>query len=142
MYNIIILDMRSSDMNINLDPEAFSDEYEERQAVLRQLAQEQVAIALITLLLEVGIARLDAEMAERGEDVDLFDLVRQHDEDEGEPVLNADDLQEWRNWDDENYQYDEGMDGDHESALASAGFGTDEDYGYYGHEDGGDIWND
>ena len=33
--------------------------------------------------------------------------------------------------------YDEGddsMDGDHESALASAGWGTDEDYGYYGEE--------
>jgi hypothetical protein len=24
------------------------------------------------------------------------------------------------------------MDGDHESGLASAGWGTDEDYGYYG----------
>lgn len=24
------------------------------------------------------------------------------------------------------------MDGDHESGLASAGFGTDEDYGYFG----------
>lgn len=30
---------------------------------------------------------------------------------------------------------DDSMDGDHESALASAGMGTDEDYGYYG---GGD----
>ena len=28
----------------------------------------------------------------------------------------------------------EGMDGDHASALASAGFGTDEDYGVYGDE--------
>tara|TARA_R110002020_G_scaffold354665_1_gene567397 strand:- start:180 stop:404 length:225 start_codon:yes stop_codon:yes gene_type:complete len=28
--------------------------------------------------------------------------------------------------------YDDGMDGDHQSALASAGWGTDEDYGYYG----------
>jgi hypothetical protein len=27
---------------------------------------------------------------------------------------------------------DDSMDGDHESALASAGFGTDEDYGYFG----------
>jgi len=27
--------------------------------------------------------------------------------------------------------YDDSMDGDHESALASAGFGTDEDYGMY-----------
>lgn len=34
--------------------------------------------------------------------------------------------------------YDEGddsMDGDAESALASAGWGTDEDYGYYGDVD-------
>jgi hypothetical protein len=30
--------------------------------------------------------------------------------------------------------YDDSMDGDHESALASAGFGTDEDYGYYGED--------
>lgn len=28
--------------------------------------------------------------------------------------------------------YDDSMDGDHASALASAGFGTDEDYGCYG----------
>ena len=31
-------------------------------------------------------------------------------------------------------EYDDSMDGDHESALASAGWGTDEDYGYYGDE--------
>ena len=30
--------------------------------------------------------------------------------------------------------YDDSMDGDHDSAMASAGFGTDEDYGYYGDE--------
>jgi len=28
-------------------------------------------------------------------------------------------------------QYDESMDGDFDSAMASAGYGTDEDYGYY-----------
>jgi hypothetical protein len=28
--------------------------------------------------------------------------------------------------------FDDSMDGDAESALASAGWGTDEDYGYYG----------
>ena len=28
--------------------------------------------------------------------------------------------------------YNDSIDGDHASALASAGFGTDEDYGYYG----------
>jgi hypothetical protein len=40
----------------------------------------------------------------------------------------------------ENYDcieedYDDSMDGDHESGLASAGWGTDEDYGYYGGND-------
>lgn len=33
--------------------------------------------------------------------------------------------------DDDNH-YDDSMDGDHESGLASAGWGTDEDYGDYG----------
>ena len=28
--------------------------------------------------------------------------------------------------------YDESMDGDFDTAMASAGFGTDEDYGYFG----------
>jgi hypothetical protein len=31
--------------------------------------------------------------------------------------------------------YDESIDGDFDSAMASAGMGTDEDYGYYGDED-------
>ena len=31
-------------------------------------------------------------------------------------------------------EYDESMDGDFDSAMTSAGFGTDEDYGYYGDE--------
>ena len=29
-------------------------------------------------------------------------------------------------------EYNENMDGDFDSAMASAGMGTDEDYGYYG----------
>ena len=33
--------------------------------------------------------------------------------------------------DDDDVWFDE-LDGDHESGLASAGWGTDEDYGYYG----------
>ena len=31
-------------------------------------------------------------------------------------------------------EYDDSMDGDFDSAMASAGWGTDEDYGYYGDE--------
>lgn len=35
---------------------------------------------------------------------------------------------------DGDYCYNDSMDGDAGSALASAGFGTDEDYGYYGED--------
>ena len=31
--------------------------------------------------------------------------------------------------------YDESMDGDFDSAMTSAGYGTDEDYGYYGEDE-------
>lgn len=31
-------------------------------------------------------------------------------------------------------QYDDSLDGDHDSALASAGWGMDEDYRYYGED--------
>jgi hypothetical protein len=34
---------------------------------------------------------------------------------------------------DDDY-YDDSMDGDHDSSMASAGWGTDEDYGYFGDE--------
>lgn len=35
---------------------------------------------------------------------------------------------------DEDLDWADRMDGDHESALASAGWGTDEDYGYFGED--------
>lgn len=41
--------------------------------------------------------------------------------------IEAEDLE--NGWDD---SYDDSMDGDHDSAMESAGWGTDEDYGYYG----------
>jgi hypothetical protein len=37
---------------------------------------------------------------------------------------------------DEDFDSDDSMDGDHESALASCGFGTDEDYGGFSDFDG------
>lgn len=43
---------------------------------------------------------------------------------------------EFSHYSDDDDVLDDPMDGDHESALASAGYGTDEDYGYYG----GDDW--
>jgi hypothetical protein len=48
----------------------------------------------------------------------------------GDAVLEADDLQEWRNPEEYEDNYtDVEADAD---TLASAGMGTDEDYGYYG----------
>ncbi len=41
-------------------------------------------------------------------------------------------------WDD---HYDDSMDGDHDSAMTSCGWGTDEDYGYYG-DDSEDFHSD
>jgi hypothetical protein len=49
------------------------------------------------------------------------EIASQFDEEEEE---NED--EEWSD------DYDDSMDGDHESGLASAGWGTDEDYGHYG----------
>ena len=48
-------------------------------------------------------------------------------------------------WDQDDYEegyadgfedgyYDDSMDGDFDSAMRDAGFGTDEDYGYYGED--------
>jgi hypothetical protein len=42
--------------------------------------------------------------------------------------VNYDDYSDF--YDEEDY--DDSMDGDHDSAMESAGWGTDEDYGYYG----------
>ena len=36
---------------------------------------------------------------------------------------------------DEDSDFDDSMDGDFDSGMASAGYGTDEDYGYYGDND-------
>jgi len=44
--------------------------------------------------------------------------------------VDTDDLLE-----DEDSDFDDSMDGDFDSAMASAGYGTDEDYGYYGDND-------
>jgi hypothetical protein len=37
--------------------------------------------------------------------------------------------------DEDEVDVDDSMDGDHDSAMASAGWGTDEDYGHYGPEE-------
>lgn len=44
----------------------------------------------------------------------------------------CDDESHDNNYDDHDDFFDESMDGDHDSAMTSAGWGTDEDYGHYG----------
>ena len=57
--------------------------------------------------------------------------VKYMSEDDVADMMDSNELSDRFQEDDE---YDDSMDGDHDSAMASAGFGTDEDYGYYGEE--------
>ena len=54
----------------------------------------------------------------------LFDADNAYDDDDLSLVGDEDDS----NYDD----YNDFMDGDHDSAMTSCGWGTDEDYGHYG----------
>lgn len=72
----------------------------------------------------------------------LFDPENSYEDDEMNPDyddhddfhygedISADDIENM--WDEEG---DESMDGDHDSAMTSCGWGTDEDYGYFGEND-------
>jgi len=55
-------------------------------------------------------------------------------EDEVEDEEDYDEDEDVASW------VDDSMDGDHESALASIGWGMDEDYGYYGERDYGEDY--
>ena len=59
-------------------------------------------------------------------DDDFYDHT-QHDPDFYDTIDNV--------VDEDEDDYDDSMDGDHDSAMRDAGWGTDEDYGYFGGED-------
>jgi hypothetical protein len=65
------------------------------------------------------------------------DSSNYHPDADHEIVSQFEENDEDEKWSDD---YDDSMDGDHESGLASAGWGTDEDYGHYG--DDIDAFND
>ena len=58
----------------------------------------------------------------------LFDADNAYDDDDLSLVGDEDDS----NYDDYHDYHDYSMDGDHDSAMTSCGWGTDEDYGHYG----------
>lgn len=92
-----------------MNPEAFTEEYEEEQRILRQLAEEKADHDYELMSEGMREVHFDDDCDEQPEG-DLFDIVRQHDEAED----NLSDVE---------------ADAD---TLASAGYGTDEDYGGYG----------
>ena len=65
----------------------------------------------------------------------LYDPDNSYEDDD--MIIQDDDFRdEWYDdIEDHDDRYDDSMDGDHESGLASAGYGTDEDYGCYHDED-------
>ena len=65
----------------------------------------------------------------------LYDPDNSYEDDD--MIIQDDDFRdEWYDdIEDIDDRYDDSMDGDHESGLASAGYGTDEDYGRYHDED-------
>ena len=71
------------------------------------------------LILEIQnmlVSGFDADQIARRLDIPeswVYDAAKMMEEDYGDP------------------EYGDSMDGDFDSAMASAGFGTDEDYGYY-----------
>jgi len=70
------------------------------------------------------------------------DTASYHPDADHEVESHFDDENWWadREEDDAN-EYDDSMDGDHDSAMTSCGWGTDEDYGYYG-DDSEDFHSD
>ena len=83
--------------------------------------------------LDDAVAEVEYHIA-NGDDKSDFRIVYSQYDAEGKLTQRYDVVDvEWGEVDED--RFDESMDGDFDSAMASAGFGTDEDYGYYGGED-------
>ena len=67
------------------------------------------------------------DMAERTIYPWIDDNYDDHDDFYGESA-------DYSDYNDDDDYYDDSMDGDHDSAMESAGWGTDENYGYYGED--------
>jgi hypothetical protein len=69
-----------------------------------------------------------------GEDCVCCEVFIEQRQDAYGPSDDYDDRYRDDNWDTDDYEddVDESMDGDWDTGMASAGFGTDEDYGFFG----------
>jgi len=85
--------------------------------------------------LDDAVEEVDTRIAD-GDDKDMYRIVYSQYDAEGELVQRYDVVDvDWGEVDETAYDNSESMDGDFDSAMTSAGFGTDEDYGYFGGED-------
>ena len=66
----------------------------------------------------------------------LFDDYNDFHSEDWNDVVEDNQVDGWDEEEDDVWcnEYDDSMDGDFDSAMRDAGFGTDEDYGYYGED--------
>ena len=104
---------------------------------LKQVIKEELGKVLNEtdeLQQQLAVLNAKADAAFTAQDREAYDaLVNQMIELEDTHLDAGGELPLPRHKDQEDYDdYDDSMDGDFDSAMASAGYGTDEDYGYYG----------
>ena len=98
-----------------------------------ELHEDGVSLDEIAIRLKVDLGSV-AEVVKDYEDLadkEILEILDFKAKDES-CILLAESKKIYVGYEEDNY--DDSMDGDHDSAMASAGFGTDEDYGYYGDE--------
>jgi len=89
--------------------------------------------------LDIEVREMIAAGATRKQVEDSYPMLREDEvdmyfEDDHDGDYFGDNGSEEKDPSEYDYQYADSMDGDNASALASAGYGTDEDYGYCGDE--------
>lgn len=89
--------------------------------------------------IDIEVREMIAAGATRKQVEDSYPMLREDEvdmyfEDDHDGDYFGDNGSEEKDPSEYDYAYDDSMDGDNASALASAGYGTDEDYGYYGDE--------
>jgi hypothetical protein len=90
--------------------------------------------AMIERTISKGKSKMEMDYENMEQESKLFPYV-DHDNIETDPDIldEAWGYEDNDDWDDD-YEYDDDMDGDWDSGMTSAGWGTDEDYGYYGED--------
>ena len=82
------------------------------------------------------LLELVEQMSPEGKDYVIMAFVKWCTNEEVGDMCHRNEITLFEDDEEEEDDYDDGMDGDFDSAMASAGYGTDEDYGCYG----GDEW--